>query len=181
MASTASLPRDEWLNEPATKSFKDEASGYEIQITRGPGGHLCGYVGVPGSHPFFGKNYNDTVAVPSEVAARSIDVDKVGAINIFCAALKADDLAKGEIDMVLAVDVHGGLTYSGERAPSSEIKGLWWLGFDCAHAGDLSPEYGTRGFARDGVYRNIAYVEAECASLAKQLSDLSTYRRIVEA
>lgn len=173
MAKAQTLPRDEWLNEPATKSLKDDDTGYAIQITRGPGGHLCGYVGIPNTHPWFGKSYNETVTVSPEVANRTINIDKVGAINIFCAALSPTDLAKGEIDMVLAVDVHGGLTYASGRAPSSDIDGLWWLGFDCAHAGDYSPEYGARGFQTEGIYRNLGYVEGECRSLARQLATIS--------
>lgn len=33
------------------------------------------------------------------------------------------------------LEVHGGLTFSGEHNDSN----LWWLGFDCAHGGDLTP------------------------------------------
>jgi hypothetical protein len=171
--ATAKQTEAEWASEPDAKSFTDEETGYEIQITRGPGGHLCGYVGIPASHQWFGKNYNDTVRVPQSVISRTIDVDKVGAINLLCASLSGNDPQGGSIEMVLALDVHGGLSFTAEKAPSSEISGLWWIGFDCAHAGDYSPSYGTRGFMSDGVYRNLAYVEAECRSLAKQLSALS--------
>lgn len=163
----------EWAYEPDAKSFTDEATGYACQITRGPGGHLCGYVGIPSSHQWFGKNYNETVSVPQSVVRRPLDVDKVGAINLFCAGAGGNDPESGIIDMVLALDVHGGLTFTSAKAPSSSIEGLWWVGFDCAHAGDYSPSYGARGFLADGVYRNLAYVEAECRSLAKQLSALA--------
>jgi len=37
-------------------------------------------------------------------------------------------------------------------------EGVWWLGFDCAHHGDLVPDM---TFMSRGVYRNIAYVEQE--------------------
>jgi len=46
------------------------------------------------------------------------------------------DWGKGyeEVD----VEVHGGLTFSGQGKPGSlwEDKQLWWFGFDCAHAED---------------------------------------------
>jgi hypothetical protein len=51
---------------------------------------------------------------------------------------------------------------------------LWWLGFDCAHAGDQMPAIEAlltdrlKGGLQD-VYRNLAYVEAECLNLAIQL------------
>ena len=54
----------------------------------------------------------------------------------------------------------------------NEPDDVWWFGFDCSHAGDLSPEMGSLGlgrFGRDEVYRDIAYVTAQCASLAEKL------------
>jgi hypothetical protein len=175
MAATAETNNDRpWEAEPDSLAIQDEATGYSIQITRGPGGHLCGYVGIPSSHRLFGKNYNEKVFVPASVMERSIVVDKVGVINLFCASLSSDEREAGLLDLVLAVDVHGGLTFSGEAAPSSPIKGLWWLGFDCAHSGDLAPKYGSLGFG--DVYRDIAYVEGECRSLAAQLASLSEAR-----
>lgn len=61
---------------------------------------------------------------------------------------------------------------------------VWWLGFDMAHLGDLMPGVKAlldsmpwragKGLAYPGgpeeVYRDVAYVKAQCAGLAKQLS-----------
>lgn len=48
--------------------------------------------------------------------------------------------------------------------------GLYWLGFDCAHSGDLSPK--CRHFSCLSVdeYRDLTYVTAEVESLASQLA-----------
>lgn len=62
---------------------------------------------------------------------------------------------------------------------SDEPDEIWWFGFDCAHACDLSPmlrallpsELGY-GLNPNEKYRNISYVENECQSLAKQLKAL---------
>lgn len=66
-------------------------------------------------------------------------------------------------------EVHGGLTYAGtDLEPETK---LWWLGFDCAHSGDVVP--GIRGFdSEDGysTYKDEAYVFNELTSLAKQLA-----------
>lgn len=43
----------------------------------------------------------------------------------------------------------------------------WLFGFDCAHYGDAVPTY---GYSMDGIYRDLAYVREECASLARQLA-----------
>lgn len=63
------------------------------------------------------------------------------------------------------------------KATPGEPDNIWWFGFDCNHAGDLAPgmqhflSSGYRSLHRGDVYRDIAYVEAECASLAKQLAE----------
>jgi hypothetical protein len=88
----------------------------------------------------------------------------------------------GDVD----ADVHGGLTYAdacqGEvchmPAPG-EPDGVWWLGFDCAHAFDVMPAMTallkTIGHGHDlgGTYRDLDYVKAECESLAAQACDAS--------
>ena len=70
------------------------------------------------------------------------------------------------------VDVHGGLTYGADHVAKGPSDGMWWFGFDCAHGGDAMPGLGLDGrailFSGD-VYRNMAYVEAECEKLAGQL------------
>ena len=61
------------------------------------------------------------------------------------------------------VSVHGGLTYAGEaEAPLSG----YWIGFDCAHSGDLSPK-----ISSSGTYRTVLYVRDECERLIDQLID----------
>lgn len=64
-------------------------------------------------------------------------------------------------------DVHGGLTYSEYTAPTSKPDGLWWVGFDCAHLGDLSPGMSYQYFD-NARYRDMGFVIAECESLAAQ-------------
>lgn len=40
-----------------------------------------------------------------------------------------------------SIDVHGGLTWSADHLPNQQPDGLWWVGFDTAHAGDVVPGY----------------------------------------
>lgn len=147
-----------------------DAHGMKCHITKGPMGHWCGYVGIPQTHPWHGKDYDSEVRVPDEVRDRPIDVDKVGAINLFCAAGKSESVAEGIVPMVLAIDVHGGLTYARDHAPNQKPDGLWWLGFDCAHAGDAcTPQEADER----NIYRDESYVKGECDALAKQLSQFT--------
>lgn len=67
--------------------------------------------------------------------------------------------------------VHGGLTY----ARPGTVPGEWWLGFDCAHAGD-APDPELPGYpswlqveGQDyGVLRTTGYVVDECLALIRQ-------------
>jgi hypothetical protein len=130
-----------WESEPDNAEWEDKLTGYKCRIQRhGHFGHLCGYVGIPKSHPLYGKHYSD--------------------------------------DEVADIRVHGGLTHSGE---DQDDKDTWWFGFDCSHAGDLSPNMlmhildrelpNLRHFHRDEVYRTWDYVENEVRELVRQLRD----------
>ena len=135
-----------WQDEPDKEQWADEATGFACLIKRNRLGALCGYVGIPEGHPWHGKDYDE---VPAEA--------------------------------------HGGLTYASlcQEGPEGETichvpapgkpEPLWWLGFDCAHAWDLSPGldamHKERGWSYAEIgetYKTVAYVKAECAQLAGQ-------------
>jgi len=61
------------------------------------------------------------------------------------------------------IDVHGGITYNGERKGD----GVVYRGFDCAHLGDLSPGWDMED--GEDVYRDKEYVVQECKHLADQI------------
>lgn len=68
-----------------------------------------------------------------------------------------------------SVEVHGGLTYSGEMPDSDK----WWFGFDCAHYGDHVPFCSLVG--RE-VYRDMRYVTEELKSLVDQIINIEEDR-----
>lgn len=134
-----------WDTEPDHVQWIDRDSWYPCIAHRQEDGYWCGYVGVPPSHPYYGHKY-----------------DKEGLVQI---------------------EVHGGLTYS---APCNELichtprqgeqDHAYWFGFDCSHYGDLMHvplkvdthnRYSINW--KTAVYRDLAYVRAECMNLAKQL------------
>ena len=155
-------PAGEWDNEPDKVQWEDEATGMPCLAVRNRMGAWCGYVGVPQGHRFHGVGYD----------------------NVFI----------GDDDP----PAHGGLTFSNtcmEGVPENqgichvvepgEDDHVWWLGFDCAHAGDLVPymitsyerylatlseeqrarraEYDRSDYE---TYKNLAYVREVCAQLA---------------
>lgn len=136
-----------WLDEPDKVQWQNKKTGLPCLAIRHQGlGHWCGYVGVPEGHPAFGKRYDD--------------VD---------------------------VSVHGGLTFADscrEEGPQSEAichipepgetDKVWWLGFDCSHAWDISPRHlkmfpEFHGESLDQTYRTLQYTQRQAASLAVQL------------
>ena len=148
-----SWPRGPWDQEPDKKQFEDQATGLPCLVVRNRDmGFLCGYVGVPPGHPAHGVKYDE-----------------------------------------LDVDVHGGPTFSeacmeGDQERSiCHIPGpgdpdhVWWIGFDTGHAFDFMPghrarmqSYGLDLHTLEGEeYRTLAYVESQCAELARQLAALT--------
>lgn len=74
-------------------------------------------------------------------------------------------------------DVHGGLTYATGDARSDfpHLPGGWWIGFDCAHLGDLVPGMVTGRFARVSTpgetYKTIEHAQREVESLGRQVAE----------
>lgn len=115
-------------------------TGLDALMVRNHMGAWCGYVGVPPGHPLHGVQYNDAYDV-------------------------------------LDTDVHGGLTYSDACAEHichipapGEPDALWWLGFDCAHSGDLLPGMLVHAWLQHASYRTQAYVRDHCERLAESIA-----------
>lgn len=167
-----------WQDEPDRVEWHHK--GLPCLARRGPHGSWCGYVAVPPGHPLHAIPYS------------------------LCPVAGCDESwCDHRPDAFL--EVHGGLTYSDfcqADAPEGhgichvprrgEPDNVWWFGFDCGHACDLSPataalldaihaEEGTPNplaqyrsddvpaYMRE-VYRDLAYVTAETNTLAGQLA-----------
>lgn len=151
------LPPGPWDDEPDYKSWTDESTGLPCLIVRNRFGTLCGYVGVTKGHIFYERSYS---------------------------SYRESDPERGESPED-RIEVHGGLTYSGEcqvnvchEPELGASHDVWWFGFDCGHAWDISPFMikldAEHGFppTPGQTYRDIAFVEGECAGLAKQLKEM---------
>lgn len=53
-----------WMQEPDKMQWVDEATGLDCLIVRNNAGALCGYVGVPESHPWHGVDYSQCLHTP---------------------------------------------------------------------------------------------------------------------
>ena len=151
-----------------------EAYGYKCAVIFHRMGHRCGYVGVPRDHPLYGKHYDERLPINVE------DCPDLPVVNIL-AAMCLDTSKDKRINIANFFQVHGGITYAkGEKNYPIESDGLWWFGFDCAHAGD-SPDYdkvqeyfGETPFrynTPDDVVRSLEYAVNETVNLATQLRE----------
>ena len=137
-----------------------EHSGLRCVIIRTSMGHLCGYVGVPKSHPLHGHRYNDphpTLRALWE-ARKQQPVGPHPSLPVMIFALSGGGDEKG-LAPELCFDVHGGITYS------DDLKGYddsitWAFGFDTAHAQDFNDP------------KDETYVTAETNKLAEQLASV---------
>ena len=155
----------DWQEEPDKVQWTDEETGLPCLVVRGPSGALCGYAGVPKSHPWFGKDYMEcTLKTPCD--------------ERYCGHAPDCNL-----------DAHGGITFADSCSPRKDnaelgichvIPGdekVWWFGFDCAHSGDVCPSHRTRDDWRafedyDSSYKPIGYVKAYATALAAQLASV---------
>lgn len=67
----------------------------------------------------------------------------------------------------LDIDCHGGLSFS-DFASHKNLDDGWFIGFDCAHAGDLVPNFSNS----PGVWRDEEYVTNELKSIVEQLIEM---------
>lgn len=126
-------------------------------------GTRCGYCSVSMAHPFYRKDYGH---------------DSISELN-------------HTVDSV--IDVHGGVTYSGELEWALDLcrtipRNQWWFGFDCCHAGDaqnpdlindpisrkFTEEMNERFSELDSSYKkthkSLEFVQQHCNNMAEHLS-----------
>lgn len=155
-------------NEPDFKVFT--AHGLKCLVLRHKKmGHLCGYVQIPRGTLLWDELKKKSPRKVFRFGDRKISSRTCGY----------------DRKPLRGLDCHGGLTFSGPMHFYRARRGLW-VGFDCAHFTDLVP-----GLLRDleacgidtsyhyesGTYKDLAFVEAQCRSLAKQISEVNHYVR----
>lgn len=104
-----------------------------------------GYVAVPEGHPLFGKGYSEEIHVADKGSIKF----NGNYIGLLCHSFKDSD----SVSLDLLIDVHCGLTFSGElsnlRLSGVDFLGmdklptekLWVFGFDTCHCDDNSQNW----------------------------------------
>jgi hypothetical protein len=187
-----------WQEEPDKVQWQDEASGLPCLIVRNSFGNWCGYVGVAPGHPWHGKDYNGLHLTPDDYGpdvhggltfadncanmshetwekwrARVLaGADEAKQYPLGDAARRLRDRVKELADYEAFV-AHSKATRVCHIPDDGEPDNVWWLGFDCGHCDDFSPGMDSDYRHEDSQYRDMAYVQAECAGLARQIAAVS--------
>lgn len=135
------------------EQWKDAETGYDCLLMQGPFA-LCGYVRIPEGHPLHGVSYNEPLPAALQEKGKEVlegPIGKRGPIDVFCMA------GRGSLHAGDLFDVHGSVTYSGEREGAG-----FWYGFDLGHLDDHET----------GIDEDAEYAKTECARLATQLAAL---------
>lgn len=152
-----------WHDEPDKIVWVDPVTNFDCMVVRNHLGGLCGYVGLPPGHPWHGLDYNECPYG-----------EKCSSESRWCQHTLESQLdAHGGITFASACQEGGPICHVARRGRPSEV---WWLGFDCAHAGDYlpgmealsesinlpSPQFGGER------YKDLNYVVVEVQQLALQ-------------
>jgi len=156
-----------WLTEPDKVVWVDEATNLDCMIHRNQVGALCGYVGVPPTHPWHGLSY-------SEIEHEGVDVHGTLTFTNKCQETATEE---------------DGICHVPEPGREHDI---WWVGFDCAHNNmdiapgiekyrithpvqslihDLSEAFTGAGTWANPTYKTVEWVQAEVERLAAQAKE----------
>ena len=153
-------------NAPANNRYTVECSwiteaGLPAVVAMGRPGFRCGYVAVPESSILYGVDHTEQIPQITTEMAEQFTLGLKSPILAVTARYCADDDNSIRRSLDIVIDVHGGLTYSGEDDgyPIQLSDPGWWFGYDCNHHGDENPGGQPNWYCRE-----------QCESLAKQLA-----------
>ena len=84
---------------------------------------------------------------------------------------------ENHIEDIMNIKCHGGITFEGNLAEIIPVQAGNWIGFDCAHYGDLAPFYKEKlaalgfdfGVSYEEIWRDPDFVEENCKQIIDQL------------
>lgn len=147
-------------------------------------GTLCGYIGVPPCHPWYGQDHDGIGRLHVHGGLTYHSHEQHGhPTQIAYLQHKADEMDKSSSNLPnfyrrnldAAKEAKPGPGY-----PCDTGQDVWWLGFDCGHLGDLVPGpdnppaesahlYPLGG--GEGSYKDEAYVRQEIEGLVRQAAE----------
>lgn len=126
--------------------------GFQFVIKRNHwSGALLGYLRVPQGHPWY----------KSITGKRYLRGNKLA-----WGRFKKYNCTRREYRGLPWVEVHGGITYADKLCYRGYALRGYWIGFDCAHYGDLVPSMENFG----GSYKTLGFVLREIDQLSGQMN-----------
>lgn len=162
-----------WLGEADKVAWIDPATGYEcIMMRDNPEGFLSGYVGVPGSHPLFGRDHD---AIPPDLG-----IEVHGGLTYSRVCQEGPSPQRTILYEARRICHVLPLKHATDHRPHPD---QWWFGFSCDHVYDVVP--GRRrerqrfmGAETSAEYRDDGYVVREVLNLARQLRAIADGRSV---
>ena len=127
-------------------------------------GTLCGYLGVPPSHPWYGKDQGDDLSridVHGGITLATHEKSSRQMSPEYRKAIMSDSRPLPEFKWVSVPNA------DDASWPHDTGQDVWWLGFDCGHLYDFVPATPRPG----DIYRDEHYVRGELEGLASQAAD----------
>jgi len=149
--------------------------------SRNPMDCWCGYCGLPKNSPLYEKESDYKIKITDELLERHLDIDEIGCLNIFFSDIEDDGLCP----INCLIRCHGGITFSDKFKMDDfpkEYQSFWWIGFDCSHCNDLSPERfyekpsNLEWMLKNQTYRTLKYVK-ECVT--KMIGDIKMIEEVL--
>ncbi len=132
-----------WSSEPDKVVWVDKTTNFDCMIVRSyTTGTLCGYVGVPATHPLHGTCADELIVSPQVHGGLTFSG-------------KCFEGASEEYCLVC-------------HTPSENGE-VWWFGFDCAHYCDVAPMWCGMFMDKKSTYKDIQFVTKEVEELALHL------------
>lgn len=160
-----------WSDEADKVAWVDAETGLGCIMLRQEDGTISGYVSVPTHHPLFGYQADAVPIAISSSVHGGVTYGKACEVNRF--AREAWGKPRKERYTVCHV-THVRLVQEYRTVQTTEDEfheDLWWFGFDTSHPGDLVPNCRRERNMGD-VYRDQAFVYANCIALARKLKSV---------
>lgn len=160
-----------WATEPDAVAWgrKSEPPAPRILMRHPELGTWCGYVAVFKGHPLFGKKELSEVR---EAFAEAGHAPPHGGITfsgegggLLRELANPPPAAATDAEREAYAAIVASLTESG--------KDFWFIGFDCAHGGDLVPAYHELGERAGARYVDLMHARVHCERLGQALSALA--------
>jgi len=157
-----------WNAEADKVGWIDEATGIRCIILRQKNGTLSGYVAVEPAHPLFGYEKD---ALPIDLANSvhgGVNYSRTCEENNHSQVRFNPRTERYTVCHVAVTRTVWDTKTVQDTADEFPEEDAWWFGFNTDHRYDLIPMHGRRQ-EQGAVYRDQAYVYAECIALAKKL------------